>query len=307
MDGFPPIQIPGMQAEKDSSDSDPEAVAARKQRKTHAFERQQAEERREEEAKKERRKQQEATADIPQILHHLCPDESEVTEFLSSIDSNRPEELEDRLQAAVTLREKAKVLFDESQLEEAIRHWLGAVHCIDFTPRQMAAQSLKDRQRIKEGLLPLLSNLSLANRKLGKTREAFRCADIGLEVVQQTPYESSKPLRVKLRLRRALARGELRNFEGARSDAQHVLDLSPGHEEATCIVRNCEIAMKREKGPKDRRWNGSLATPLPRRKVVQKDANSHSKMALMAMSILVPVLLAYYVWSVNAAPAALVP
>merc|ERR1719247_501631 len=126
----------------------------------------------------------------------------------------------------------------------------------------MTEQPAKERQRIFDGLAPVLSNLSLARRKGGDISSAIHAADIGLEVVRKMPYEVSKPLRVKLRIRRALARGDARDFDGARSDARHVLDLSPGHEEATCIVKNSETAMRREGGLEERRWKGSLTTPL---------------------------------------------
>merc|ERR1711971_34484 len=98
------------------------------------------------------------------------------------------------------------------------------------------------------------SNLSLAVRMMGDAASACRAAELGLEVARKLPYEESKSLRVKLRLRRALAKGEERDFAAAYEDAQHVLQLAPDHEEALCVLRNSQVALRREKGPKEFRW-----------------------------------------------------
>jgi len=297
-ENYPPIRIPGipgMEVEKDSSDSDPEAVAARKERKKVRLDRAQADELREEKAKEEEQRRQEAILDLDQLFHVFCDEDerTKVLEDMSSIDCSRPDGFEERVQVASTLRDKAKVIFEGSETEKAIRYWMGAVHCLDFTPRQLREQPTKEKQRVFEALALVLSNISLARRKLGNTTGAIYMATIGLEVVCKVKYEASKDMRVKLRIRRALARGDERDFEGARSDAKHVLDLIPDHDEGNRIVKNCQAALRREGGPQEHRWKGSLNKELPQK--VQKPANSlgeWNKRVFMLAPIL--VLLAFF-------------
>jgi hypothetical protein len=313
-ENYPPLRIPalpGMQVEKDSSDSDPEAVAARKQRKAKALARERAEEEREAEKQREKQKREEELADKDQLLHLLCSEDkiSKLIEFMSSIDSPRPEGFAERCQAASSLREKAKASFEQANIEEAIRLWLAVVYCLDFTPRQLKEQTKKERVQVFEALAPILSNLSMASRKQKDVRMAINAALIGLEVVRKTDYQASKSLRIKLRLYLALAYGKDRDFERAREEALHVLDLDPGHEEATCIARNSQIAMKREKEPEERRWKGSLSTPLPQKVQKKQKPSSLGQNRGMLLSFLLPVLasLALYfgtqfMRSVSAAP-----
>jgi len=113
---------------------------------------------------------------------------------------------------------------------------------------------------------------------------AITTSNIGLIVSEKVPYKKSKDMRVKLRLQRSLARGEQRNFEGARNDAEHVLQLFPGHEEAKLIMKNCDIALRLEKGPESKRWKGPLTRSLTKK--AQKGTNSNEGV----LSALRPIL-----------------
>mmetsp|Transcript_101440 Transcript_101440/g.326953 ORF Transcript_101440/g.326953 Transcript_101440/m.326953 type:complete len:140 (-) Transcript_101440:46-465(-) len=131
-------------------------------------------------------------------------------------------------------------------------------------------------------------------RRVGDLPGARRAADLGLELVQELPYKDSKGLRLKLRFHRALVRGERRDFQGAAEDVRHVLGLDPGHEGARCVLRNAEVARKREGGPKQQRWRGPLTAALPsktrrgwRQLVVER--------WVLATAVLVGPVLAYLV------------
>lgn len=260
--------LPGVQqAEKEDSDSDPEVVAARAERKRKTAQEALEAEKAQEVAAEERRRLMEEVADKEQVLQCLCPDRdtSGVLDFMRGIDCTRPEDFDDRLRLAGDMRQKAKTLFQESDTDQAVFHWLCAVHCLDFTPAQQCERTAEDRRKIIEGLTPVLGNLSLAIRKLGDPPAAIVAANVGLEVIRKLPFGDSKEQRVKLYLRRALARGDARNFAGASEDAGHILQLHPGHGEATCIRRNAGLALRREGGPEELRWRGPIDAPAPKK------------------------------------------
>lgn len=294
MSDLPPIVLPGVQAvDPDSSDSDPEAVAARKLRKQKAFARIQREEAEQEESEKAAVKRKNDMADVEQVLAALCSGEAQqILDFMSGIGCVRPESYEDRLKMANELREKGKTLFKDGDNEMAARHWLSAVHCLDFTPRSLQPHSKGERKQVLEAMGTLISNLSVASRKMGDPAGACKAADIGLQVIQKMPFAESKALRVKLRLHHAIAKGEQRDFAGAGDDARHVLQLCPGHEEATRIARNSGVALRREKGPGEHRWKGPLTIPIPKKKKASSDWSW--KLAL----VIIGPLLAFFMFIV---------
>eukprot|EP00930_Biecheleria_cincta_P034929 TRINITY_DN24070_c0_g1_i1.p1 TRINITY_DN24070_c0_g1~~TRINITY_DN24070_c0_g1_i1.p1 ORF type:complete len:521 (+),score=112.41 TRINITY_DN24070_c0_g1_i1:60-1622(+) len=300
-----PICIPGMQVEKESSDSDPEAVAARKQRRSERFAKEARERQEAERAEQQKSKLNEELADKELLLQELLG-KTDREVVLGQLPEGRPEALEERMKLASQLREDGNTCFkasqkgsehsvatggqergggvckemqgdqaepckesavksSESNLEEAVMKWLAAIHCLDFTSRQLTAMSEGERVKVFENVTLVLSNLSLGRRKLRSPVQAIRAADLGIEVAMKIPYESSKAHRVKLRLRRALARGDRRDFEGAGEDARHVLDISPDEDEAKLIARNAELAMRRENGPPAKRWTGPLNIHLERK------------------------------------------
>jgi len=251
--------------EKEDSDSDPEVVAARQERKRLAA-RREAEEEARQQAAAEKAAQLKAEADAKeQVLKTVCPDDAgaKVLEFMARTECTRPVEFQERLDLAGRLRETAKAKFQDSDNEDAAMRWLGAVHCLDFTANQLLERTPAERQQVKESLVPVLSNLSVVLRKLGRRKDACAAADVGLDVAQELPYKESKPLRVKLRFHRALAKGEARDFAGAREDLRHVLQLDPEHDSAKTALRNCDLAIRLEKGPEETRWKLSLTAQLP--------------------------------------------
>lgn len=287
-----PICIPGMQAEQEEEDvSDEEVMAERRERKKIKAAREEAEAAKAEEVRMAELKHQEECADKEQFIQALCDEHeaADVCEFLKSIEVSRPEEFDERIKVAGELKEKAKALFQEGNNEQAVKYWFAAVHICDFTPRQLMARSKDDRKTVLKEVVPVLSNLSLAVRKMGDPASACRAAYVGLEISRKLPYDESRLLRIKLRLRRAVAKGDQRKFSDAREDAQHVLQLDPDHEEAKTILRNSETALRREKGPEESRWKGVLTKPLPVKKV-QKAATPYWKIAV----VVVGPLLAFY-------------
>lgn len=271
--------IPGMQMEKNTcSDSDSEVQEAFYREKAERRAREQAEEERHAEAVKEMREREEANKDVEQVLQALVYKEEleQIIEFLSSIDSKRPEEFQERLRSSETLREKAKELWasaDKEKTQEALKYWHGAVHFLDFTSAQIKEMSEEDRLLVFDPLAKVLSNISIAYHRLRDAQDAIRCANLAMYVVGKLPYASSKALREKIYIRRALARGDIRNFNGALDDANHVLTLTTGHEEATCIARNSQIALRRESGPKEKRWKGPLNKPIPKKNLPKTDSS----------------------------------
>lgn len=284
---------PGMTVEKDSSDSDEEAVAARKQRKMERMAREERDRKREEQEAKdlERRKAEEAESEL--VLRTIC-DASERERVLESLSGGRPEAFEERQATAGELREAAKAAFGAAEHRQAIDKWLGAVWCLDFTANELAKRTPEERKAVAEALTAVLSNLSMAFRKEGKVKQACSAADAGLDVARRLTFEESKPLRVKLRFRRALAKGDLRDFAGAREDAQHVLQLAPDHEEAKCMVRNCDVASRREKGPPEQRWRGSLTVAIPKKVAPAQPWSSSWRLALAFLAVLLALLVARF-------------
>lgn len=263
------IPLPGgMTVEKQvdtDSDSDKEAAAARKRTK---LQQKIEEERLQEEAAKkaaeEEAAQREQLMDKEQLLPFLGADLDDGTPaFIAEIGLKRPEGWKDRLKKASDIREKAKAIFQQGNIELASKHWLGAVHCLDFTPRQLEERTKEERISIYEAVTPILCNMAIGARKMNDPDSAVTAANMGLIVVEKIPYAKSKEIRIKLRLQRALSRGEQRNFEGALSEAKHIMELSPGHEEAAIVAKNAEIALRLEKGPKEKRWKGPLTKNIP--------------------------------------------
>lgn len=271
------FQLPGFQVDdkvggSDSEESDEEVKAAKKKARLKEL---QDQERKNEEQQKiaaeERAKQVEEMMDKEQFIPFLSGGEAahpadKPPPFLADVGmSCRPEGWEARVKAAGELREKAKALFQKSEVEFAAKHWLAAIHCLDFTPRQLEARTKEERVTIYEASLPIFCNMAIGARKMNDPMSAVTTSNIGLIVSEKVPYKKSKDMRVKLRLQRSLARGERRHFEEARNDAEHVLQLSPGHEEAKLIIKNCDIALRLEKGPESKRWKGPLTRNLVRK------------------------------------------
>lgn len=261
------LQIPGMQVEKEDSDSDPEAIAARKERKRHQQVREKEQEAKAARAKEEQRKWVESVADTEQLLDACTPKDHplDITALLESFEVVRPESFDDRLKLAAELCEKAKIQFKESHLDVAGNYWFCAMHCLDFTPRQQSQQPMENRTRLLTAVVPTLEHLSLVSSRLKDTRTAARIADLGVDVASKLAYKDSKDLRVRIRLRRAIARGDLRDFAKAEEEAGQVLLLSPDHPQASLIKRNAQIAQKRERLEPEQRWRGSLLKQLPKK------------------------------------------
>lgn len=254
------FMIPGMQFEKEEepSDSDPETVEACRIRKAEKDRRNREEERRTEAAKREKEAWIERTKDEERFFLSLAPDGFRSDVLMKEIEATRPDTFEDRLKIAAELRSKGKELLLESKFEQAQKYQLCALHCLDFTPAQQTAQPVENRTRLLQAVAPVLQNLSLIASKMGDNGIALRAADAGLDCLSMLPYKDSKDLRIKMHLRRAMVRGDKRDFEGALEEARHVLQLAPGHENASLIERNCRIALRGEDGPEEHRWKGTL-------------------------------------------------
>lgn len=290
---------PGMTVEKEDSDSDPEAVAARRkarQEREARTEREEAAQKAEAEAAARRAAE---LAGKELLLQRACagPEFSveKVKDLMSGMGKARPDGFEERLALADELGEQAKRHFAEAETAKAILHWLAAVCCLDFTKNELTEREAQEKKRVEETAVPVLSNLSVAFRKVGLPVAAARAADCGLDVVRQLPYDATKELRMKLCFRRALAKGDRRDFLGAREDFRHVLTLSPEHEEAKNAIRNCDLAMRLEKGPKEKRWKGSLTVQIPR-KAKEPARQPASKQRMWALAIAVPLLAVVAMW-----------
>mmetsp|Transcript_23304 Transcript_23304/g.59496 ORF Transcript_23304/g.59496 Transcript_23304/m.59496 type:complete len:306 (+) Transcript_23304:85-1002(+) len=288
---------PGMHAENDEpSDSDPETVENHRQRRA-ARARKTAAERASAAAEEEKRVAQ-AAAEAAQerfLLFVCCADEARVEwtrAHLETLKGPRPGDAEARLGMAGELRELARQRFEASELSEAVSIWLCAVHCLDFPAAERALLPEGLAERVFGALCPVLSNLAVAMRRVGDLPGARRAADLGLELVQELPYKDSKGLRLKLRFHRALVRGERRDFQGAVEDVRHVLGLDPSHEGARCVLRNAEVARKREGGPKQQRWKGPLTAALPA-KVRRGWRQLVEERWVLAAAVLVGPVLAY--------------
>eukprot|EP00929_Paragymnodinium_shiwhaense_P096082 TRINITY_DN5757_c0_g1_i1.p1 TRINITY_DN5757_c0_g1~~TRINITY_DN5757_c0_g1_i1.p1 ORF type:complete len:321 (-),score=82.96 TRINITY_DN5757_c0_g1_i1:130-1023(-) len=261
--------MPGMEVEKeDDSDSDHEAVEERQQNKAR-----QKELRAKQEAKMKERADKlaakvAAEASVEKLLMTLAPpsdcQEGRRTAELC-VDRPPDDDFDARLTRALEFRDSAKKLFHDGDMEEAIANWMGCVYHLDWTKKQLAERSDDERLRACEVAAPVLSNLCMAHRKKGRLQQARAAADFGIDFARGLPYEASKPIRVKLLFRRAVVLGDARKFEAAREDLVHLLQLAPDDEEAKTAMRNCDTALRREKGPKDKRWRGPLTRPIPKK------------------------------------------
>lgn len=274
--------MPGMQVEKEDSDSDPEAVAARKERKKKQAQRSEEEERRSKEDQERKRKHMEEMADVEQLFPALGVERAEVDEFMSSIECTRPEALEERLALGSELSDKGKSFLQED-VEKARKYFLVALHCLDLTPKQQGEQVLENRTRLVQAVTQTLERFSYALYKLNDPSEALRAANIAMQVVSRLPYKDSKDLRQKIRVRRALAMGAGRDFAGSLGEAEQILLLTPDHEQARLLKRNSTAALKREAGPEEQRWKGSLLTPGPKKE--PRKSQKITTMALFAVGV----------------------
>lgn len=292
---------PGYTFEKENdSDSDLDAVAMRKVEKEASKVRLAKQEAKEQAAQQKVAQKMAQFIESEQVLKAVCSESerTQVMELLSSAGRLRPEAdadaaFEARVQSAGELREMAKEFFQKTENAQAVLHWLGAVHHLDFTRNQFAKRTAQERQQVENIMAPVLSNLSLALRKRGDPSLACRASDLGLDYARgifgQVSLAEKKPLLIKLYLRRALAKGELRNFDGALDDAQHALQLSPEDEDAKCVYWNAQHAVRRSKNPTGPRWTRPLDAPIP-----QKAAKSGAGIYLTAATVIIGPLLAYY-------------
>lgn len=274
--------MPGMQVEKEDSDSDPEAVAARKGRKMKAIEKSKEEELRQQKEQEAKKKYMEEMADVEQLLPALACKRTDMEAFMSSIECTKPEAFEERLTLGGELSDKGKALLQDDA-EKAGKYFLAALHCLDLTPRQQGEQPIGNRTRLLQAVVLNLERLSYASYKLNDASAALRAANIGMEVVSKLPYKDSKDFRIKIRVRRALAMGARRDFEGALGEAKHILMLSPDHEQGRLLKKNSSAAIKREVGPLELRWKGSLLAPGP--KTEPQKSQKIPTMALVSVGV----------------------
>jgi len=294
---MPLMMPPGYTYEKEKdSDTDEEAVAARRVEKESSKTRIAKQEAQERAATREAALRHAEFVDNEQVLKAVCSEQerTQVTEVLSNLerprqDADTEHAFETRVKMATELRELAKQFFQKSDNIQAVIHWLGVVHYLDFTRNELSKRTAEERVQVDSIMAPVLSNLSLAFRKRDDPSLACRAADWGLDYARGLPCGESKKLRVKLYLRRALAKGERRDFDGARDDAQHALQLSPDDEDAKCIHWNAERAIRRSKTRNSPQWTRPLDAPIPK-KVEKRGA----KLYLTIATVLLGPLLAYY-------------
>jgi len=209
----------------------------------------------------------EELADQELLLQDLYGHEyTDISEFTATLGCKRPETFEERVACAAELCKGVEdVQLTESNSAEIIKKVLSGLYCLDFTQRQLSARTQAETRQVFERVAKALLVVSVAHCKLGKAVNAVHAAYLGLESARQLPYQESRSLRIELRIQSALAKGCQRDFAGAAEDAHHVLQLFPGHEVATGVLRNAKSALRREGGPKERRWPSSwpLTRPVP--------------------------------------------
>jgi len=137
-------------------------------------------------------------------------------------------------------------------------HAFGAMHCVDFSQGQSTMQTAEQKRAAQETLLPILSNLCIVFLKRGDDYNSVRAADLCLEFMKRLPGEEMKDLQAKVLYRRALAKGQRREFADALADLRQSARLRPADKEIRRVLENCKVALQRERGAPDDRWRGLL-------------------------------------------------
>jgi len=202
------------------------------------------------------------------FLQTLCNPQqySDVSAFIANSPSGPPSDNEERLRLAKALQGIASAKIENGDHKSSVFFWLATLHYLDFPPGAISKgagqEAISDVITIT---VQALISLGTAMRKSTAFRQAETAADLGLNMLDHESLSRNEAMsfRVELCHARALAKGGLRNFEGAQEDAGEVLKLSPNHVLAKRMLRNCQTAIKSERGAK--RWTLPLdVVPPPR-------------------------------------------
>lgn len=242
-------------------------------------------------------------------MRHFCLEtECEgVRKWFTDQGYTRPDDFEKRLDLAVRLKDEGNKQFQESAFESAMMHALAALHCIDFSQARSILQDVDQKRRVNEALLPLLSNLSLVFQKRGDAYNSARAADLGLDFAKRLPASSSDKMKPKLLFRRAIAKGQRRDFDDALSNLREAARLCPTDAMIRKALENCKLAVQQERGAPDDRWRGLLTdSPEKARQHAQKERRwrdwkatgrevfrsfwQHDRLKLIAVLVMAPVI-----------------
>eukprot|EP00933_Yihiella_yeosuensis_P054379 TRINITY_DN52801_c0_g1_i1.p1 TRINITY_DN52801_c0_g1~~TRINITY_DN52801_c0_g1_i1.p1 ORF type:complete len:311 (-),score=60.06 TRINITY_DN52801_c0_g1_i1:56-988(-) len=194
------------------------------------------------------------------LLRHFCLEE-EAKEVLNRFKEEgyvRPEDFDGRLRLATSLKEHSNKCIKEEHFSDAMLHALFSLHSIDFSKARESIQSEKQKVKLLELLVPLLSNLSFIFLKRNDSHNSIRAANLSLERSTKLPDGGDPALCAKLHFRRGLAHGLAADFEDALKELKKAARLKPADAEIRRAIKNCKIALERQKDSKDEPWRGLL-------------------------------------------------
>merc|ERR1719213_888182 len=100
----------------------------------------------------------------------------------------------------------------------AMRHYLAALHCLDFAGKHTMGLEVMERRELHSMIVRCLANLSLAFLKREDYYNCERAAQCGLDYSDKNPESVTLERRAKLLVRRARARAPRGNVDGAIKD-----------------------------------------------------------------------------------------
>jgi len=195
-----------------------------------------------------------------QLLQQLCTAEqyTEMHNFLSNTQRAKPSDLEGRSKIATDLLNIADKKFEAGDMNNTIFFRIAGMHYLDFSQDDFSKLSLDEQRQVHHTLVTELRKLSVAMRNAKRVRQAITATDLAFDMLDDLSQEDGERLKIELFFNRALAKGVDRDFEGAREEAHEILRLSPEHAQAKQIIKNCRVAIRRERGPRDSRWTQPL-------------------------------------------------
>lgn len=185
-------------------------------------------------------------------LRTFCEDEEYVSllTWLREEGLERPEGFEARTDRAEYMKQRCNEFFGMGDYRRALHYALGAIHYLDFTPKEQMEQTEAQRKQAAQAMTAVLSNLTMVFLKRGDFANAERSASLGLRAADKLPKEDAALTRAKLLYRRGLARGEpgpCRDLEKAHEDLRDAAKLQPTSREIRESLEACKKLHRRER------------------------------------------------------------
>lgn len=208
------------------------------------------------------------SADEEQLVRFFCLEEefNEILKWFKGKGHERSKSFDERLQLSITVRETANKEYLSGEMQGAMLASLSALHCVDFTEAEKKTHTADQKKSLHEAIVPILMDLCFVMLMRGDPYNSLRSADLGLETVQNLASmckvhhkQRIEELLAKFLFRRGLAKGQKREFESAMKDLFDAVKLMPDDKDIRKAYANCTVAVDKEKGPEEMRWNGLLS------------------------------------------------